>query len=458
MDAAQIRRLGPLLDRFLGQFEDCFDRKDTRAHLPVHARGQLCDLPRKSVEPMALAANVPPRTLQQFLSLLEWDEDRLVDRLQQRVAGAHADANGVGPIDETACPKTGNKTPGAVMRRAFTLIELLVVIAIIAVLIGLLLPAVQKVHEAANRLSCQNNLKQLGIAGHGYHDANGSFPPAVLMPYAKEGKDPLTGGAANPFGPNWAIFLLPHLEQQALYVQANPVSYPGTSNLADFSSYNLRWRQVRGTRIKSLLCPSDSGADTPFTDPNAAPPEAEWARGNYACSSGSADTDHHINGNNATNDPPYPGLSKGPVMAINFGCRLRDITDGTSHTFVFHEVRIGLSADDRRGVWALGMPGASLVCAGRNSNPTPNNRRDEADEIEGCADFWYPGIGTEEGMGCRNRTPAYSMAAQARSRHPGGVNACFADGHVQFIKETISQQAWVLLQATNDGQILNTDF
>jgi SRSO17 transposase len=112
MEAAEIRRLGPLLDRFLSQFDDCFDRKDTRAHLPVYVRGQLSDLPRKSVEPMALAADVPPRTLQQFLSLLEWDEGRLVDRLQQRVASAHADPNGIGLIDETGCPKKGYKTPG----------------------------------------------------------------------------------------------------------------------------------------------------------------------------------------------------------------------------------------------------------------------------------------------------------------------------------------------------------
>src|SRR3954454_18736566 len=108
---------------------------------------------------------------------------------------------------------------------AFTLLELLVVIAIIAVLIGLLLPAVQKVREAAARMQCANNLKQLGIAAHAYHDANGRLPPAVMMPYAQAGNDPLTGGAANPFGPNWAVLMLPFVEQQPLFVQANPSSY-----------------------------------------------------------------------------------------------------------------------------------------------------------------------------------------------------------------------------------------
>jgi hypothetical protein len=117
----------------------------------------------------------------------------------------------------------------------------------------------------------------------------------------------------------------------------------------------------------------------PFTDPNGAPPEPEWARGNYACSSGSADTDHHINGDNGIPNPPYPGLSKGPVMSINFGCRLTDIADGTSNTFLVHEVRVGVTAADRRGTWAMGMPGASLACAGRDYNPTPNDRDDQTD-------------------------------------------------------------------------------
>src|SRR5437660_9449217 len=130
-----------------------------------------------------------------------------------------------------AIPKT--RRPG------FTLIELLVVIAIIAILIGLLIPAVQKMREAANRMSCTNNLKQIGLSAHSYHDANNQFPPAVRMPYAIESNDPLTGGAANPFGPNWAIFLLPYIEQQNLYSQANPVSYPGTTILTNFAAYNL---------------------------------------------------------------------------------------------------------------------------------------------------------------------------------------------------------------------------
>lgn len=112
MDADQIRRLQPLLDRYVAEFADCFSRSDSRGHLPVYLRGQFSDLPRKSVEPIALAAGVPPRTLQQFLSLLDWNHERLRRRLHEMVARDHASRHAVGVIDETGCPKKGDKTPG----------------------------------------------------------------------------------------------------------------------------------------------------------------------------------------------------------------------------------------------------------------------------------------------------------------------------------------------------------
>src|SRR5262249_26990878 len=143
---------------------------------------------------------------------------------------------------------------------AFTLIELLVVIGIIAILIGLLPPAVQKVREAAARAKCANNLRQLGLAAHAYHDANGSFPPGVRMPYAQANNDPLTGGMGNPFGPNWAVYLLPYVEQEAIFRLANVDTYPGTANPANLAGYNLSWRAVRAQVLPAMICPSDQGA------------------------------------------------------------------------------------------------------------------------------------------------------------------------------------------------------
>jgi SRSO17 transposase len=112
MNEEQIRRLKPMLFAYLKRFEDCFARKDTRAHLSVFVEGQLSDLSRKSVEPIALAADVPVRTLQEFLSQHRWQEDRARDRLQQIVAAEHASPHSVGIIDETSFVKQGVKTPG----------------------------------------------------------------------------------------------------------------------------------------------------------------------------------------------------------------------------------------------------------------------------------------------------------------------------------------------------------
>jgi SRSO17 transposase len=112
MDAQQIRRLRPMLAGFLKRFDDCFARKDTRAHLSVYVEGQLSDLQRKSVEPIALAADVPVRTLQEFLSQHRWQEDLARARLQEIVATEHAHPHSVGIIDETSFVKQGKKTPG----------------------------------------------------------------------------------------------------------------------------------------------------------------------------------------------------------------------------------------------------------------------------------------------------------------------------------------------------------
>lgn len=112
MDADQVRQLKPKRTRYLKRFDDCFARKDTRAHLPTYVSGQLSDLPAKSCEPMALAAGVPPRTLQEFLAQHCWDEEAVRDRLHQIIVCDHAGPNSIGLIDQTSDVKKGDKTPG----------------------------------------------------------------------------------------------------------------------------------------------------------------------------------------------------------------------------------------------------------------------------------------------------------------------------------------------------------
>jgi prepilin-type N-terminal cleavage/methylation domain-containing protein/prepilin-type processing-associated H-X9-DG protein len=356
-------------------------------------------------------------------------------------------------------------------RKGFTLIELLVVIAIIAVLIGLLLPAVQKVREASARSSCQNNLKQIGLAALQYHEHNQTLPAAVLLPYGKDGFDP-TLDLKSPFGPNWAVLILPFIEQGNLYTSINVNAYPGAvltpGSSANFASADRSWRALRGTTVKTYLCPSDSNNQVPYSDPADGPPEPTWARGNYGANAGFNDFDHSVNGKDIVNSG-IPGIApatsnSSPVMEANYGARLTDITDGTSSTCMFNEIRAGISPLDPRGVWALGLPSSSITNAGRdNTNPTPNNslggqgQNGFGDEIQNCGKFWTADIGNPQRMGClKNGT--IMTSAQARSLHSGGVNSVFCDGSVHFISESISQRNWVLLQSKNDGLTLDASF
>jgi prepilin-type N-terminal cleavage/methylation domain-containing protein/prepilin-type processing-associated H-X9-DG protein len=374
-------------------------------------------------------------------------------------------------------------------RHAFTLIELLVVIAIIGVLIGLLLPAVQKVREAANRTSCSNNLKQIALAAHTYHDGFKRLPVGCYIPYAMDGFHD-TQDITLPFGPNWAIYMLPFIEQDAIYNSISITSYPGSgvtpTTLTTYTAYDRSWRALRGRTIKVFLCPSDAFNQDPYNDTSGidAPAEAGWARGNYAGTAGFTDSDHTTDGRNANLNNPFngkaedgvvpgnpanPPLSKGPIFFFSTtgrnGTKITDIKDGTSNTIMFNEVRAGINPLDSRGVWALGHPGSSLTEAGRNYNPTPNNTLDSpdgqtyGDELQNCYKFWYYGIGVD-GMGCfPNTSGDQANSAMARSLHPGGVNAAFADGGVRFITNSIDQYTWCILQSKNDGQIIpNFDF
>ena len=338
-------------------------------------------------------------------------------------------------------------------RPGFTLIELLVVIAIIAILIGLLLPAVQKVREAAARMKCSSQLKQLALACHNYHDTTGLLPPIVLA-------SPALGDISNynlAFGPNWAVLILPYIEQDNLYktVAGSIASYPVDSN--------TNWRSLRGATLKTFLCPSDSGSET-----QCARAGGGWARGNYGANAGPG---MWWNGGSVgvavrtsvwqDNDPIgfaneyYPsytaGWAGGGPLVVNGGTKLNTITVGTSNTILIDELRIGPSANDPRGTWAMGMAGASVSAGnGRIDTPTPNVSLSGWDDIQGGDD--RPDIG----MGCCSGCNSWQVTA--KSKHTGGVLCGFADGHVQFIANGVSQRTWFLLHSRDDGQSLPSDF
>jgi prepilin-type N-terminal cleavage/methylation domain-containing protein len=382
-----------------------------------------------------------------------------------------------------------------IKRRGFTLIELLVVIAIIAVLIALLLPAVQSAREAARRAQCVNNMKQLGLGLHNFESSNGSFPKGVYEPFVnglttKQVSDTLTSDVQEPFGPNWAIMILPYAEQTSLYNASNVNGYPGWATIATpnvnsapgATNYNLDWANstVRGTSLAMFTCPDD-----PYNTPsnmfyqasdfqrfpdfppfnNAGIVALNWARGNYGAVQGATDSDNTVNGQPGTTHQPYPGLTKRGMIGCNFGSRIADVTDGLSNTGMVAEMRVGPISIDGRGVWAIGMGGMSLCCEARPYNPTPNNQMwagpgcdDGGDEVQFCYALIqsFPNLLATQ-MPCNCTMGNNNSGGQARSLHPSGVNLCLGDGSVRFIKNSIAQFVWWQLMTSQDGVPLSSD-
>jgi prepilin-type N-terminal cleavage/methylation domain-containing protein/prepilin-type processing-associated H-X9-DG protein len=298
-------------------------------------------------------------------------------------------------------------------RSAFTLIELLVVIAIIAILIGLLLPAVQKVREASNRAKCQSNFKQQGIALHSYHDAFGSFPPGVRWP----------SGLYTGQRINYMIPLMPFIEQSNAY------------NSINFGVGGILWygqnTTATGAAVKVLLCPSDGlGGDF-----KPGPGTQQLFVSNYKAMFNGLQL-----GDIYTTTPTMKA-----AFGVNVGVRMADITDGTSNTMVMAEYLSGSLSDFRGFAWSDQPAGALLFSQLTPNSPSP-------DLCYPCCN-WCINLPTQN-LPSANGDGGTLDTAGARSRHTGGVNVLLGDGSIRFVTNSIPPATWRELATIGSSQVL----
>jgi prepilin-type N-terminal cleavage/methylation domain-containing protein/prepilin-type processing-associated H-X9-DG protein len=302
-------------------------------------------------------------------------------------------------------------------RRGFTLIELLVVIAIIAVLIGLLLPAVQKVREAANRGKCLNNLKQIALAMHHYHDAHRTLP---------EGMSPLGWGHGT-----WQGLILPHLEQDNVArLYRGYANRDGTGDTY-YSAANVR--DVTGLRFVALTCPSDT--------PAAGQTWGGCSYHNYAVNYGNTALEEI--GEPTYTMEEYNGV---PFLGAPFYMgkpqRLTDIGDGTSQTLLAAEVVQGQRHDLRGLTWWGPGGGFETYLRPNDTNP----------DVVWYDRSWCDSDPPNPPWGLYSGDPKRTFAA--RSRHVGGVQVSFCDGSARFIADAIDPGVWRALGTANGGEVV----
>jgi len=368
-------------------------------------------------------------------------------------------------------------------RLGFTLIELLVVIAIIAILIGLLLPAVQKIREAANRMKCSNNLKQIGLAVHNYHDTMGFFPSAG----SADGK-PLSSAPwpNSGEGTNWLVHIMPYIEQGNIYSKLTFTGDSGWTNVpgsATSSAVN-NVKIVAGTVVPIFRCPSDPRAPLLANGSNV-PGGIQVMRPSYVAIAGAVndiDGSGQFRETRLTNSGWSPEFGKsgwGGVIVPGFSnVTVSSIVDGTSNTMIVSE-RAGqmywLNPDGSKERAGDGELGDGGICNGLIRGQD-GGQRDELGNLRPMQDWsdnraqhfttirYLP----NQTVWPRNQanTGVYSASHSWKcegsnvplsSQHPGGVNALLGDGSVRFVRNTINILQLARFGTRDDGQIVQID-
>jgi prepilin-type N-terminal cleavage/methylation domain-containing protein/prepilin-type processing-associated H-X9-DG protein len=317
--------------------------------------------------------------------------------------------------------------------RGFTLIELLVIIGIMAILIAILLPAVQSAREAARRSQCVNNLKQVGLAMHQYHDAHAVLPP---------GKKGCCWGT-------WLVYTLPYLEQPALFNAWNScgINADGapTNYDVDLRYFGVANQSVTSTFISAYLCP---------TDQTNAPITATTGGKTYACTS----QNYAVNfGNTLVIQTDFQGIVFGGAPFVDIGSPNGDynqparatvgfntLLDGLSNTALASEVIVGQGQDLRGFSWWGDAATFETFLTPNSSFPDVM-----------FSPFYC--INQPPNPPCTSATTALPDNYGARSRHYGGVNVAMADDSVRFVKNSISVWTWRAISTTRGGEIVSSD-